>query len=68
MKLRLLASIVSLSATAIAFAGACISANAASTLAPGVLSVGSDETLPPYTYLEHATPASFDQKFTGKAG
>ncbi|MFZ6049554.1 transporter substrate-binding domain-containing protein [Pseudomonas sp. CR3202] len=33
------------------------------TLQPGVLSIGSDMTYPPYTYLERGKPAGFDPEF-----
>ncbi|MCY1278975.1 L-cystine-binding protein FliY [compost metagenome] len=38
-------------------------AESAATLVPGVLSVGSDMTYPPYTYLERGKPAGFDPEF-----
>ncbi|MGF6641709.1 ABC transporter substrate-binding protein [Paraburkholderia sp. MM6662-R1] len=41
-------------------------AKAAPTLIAGVLSVGSDETLPPYTYLDNGKPAGFDADFVAK--
>ncbi len=38
------------------------------TLLPGTLSVGSDMTYPPYTYLERGKPAGFDPEFMEQLG
>lgn len=38
-------------------------ASASPTINPGVLSAGTDLTLPPYTYLENGKPVGFDPEF-----
>jgi polar amino acid transport system substrate-binding protein len=66
MKIRSFASLWKLAALPLAATLASGAANAAATLTPGVLSVGSDMTLPPHTYLDHGKPAGFDPEFVGK--
>lgn len=44
------------------------SAAVAGTLEPGKLSVGSDLTYPPYTYLDQGQPAGFDPEFMNNLG
>ncbi|MFT4063875.1 ABC transporter substrate-binding protein [Paraburkholderia sp.] len=65
MKNRSLAELFSLAAISIACTLASGTASAAATLVPGMLSVGSDMTLPPHTYLDHGKPAGFDPEFIG---
>ncbi|AIO43633.1 ABC transporter substrate-binding protein [Burkholderia cenocepacia] len=66
MNHRSFAGCLKLAAVSVAAALACGTAHAAATLTPGVLSVGSDMTLPPHTYLDHGKPAGFDPEFVGK--
>jgi polar amino acid transport system substrate-binding protein len=42
------------------------SAVAATTVAPGTITVGSDMTYPPYEYVDGSTPAGFDPEFMAK--
>ncbi|GLO51381.1 ABC transporter substrate-binding protein [Pseudomonas putida] len=42
------------------------SAFASPTITPGVLSAGTDLTLPPYTYLDNGKPSGFDPEFISK--
>ncbi|RDV00466.1 ABC transporter substrate-binding protein [Trinickia dinghuensis] len=65
MKNRSLAGSLSLAAISVVCMFISGTAMAAATLVPGVLSVGSDMTLPPYTYSDHGKPSGFDPEFIG---
>lgn len=65
MKNHSLAGKLSMAAASVVCAFACMAAHAAVTLTPGVLAVGSDQTLPPYTYLESGKSVGFDPEFVG---
>ncbi|MNF50318.1 Cystine-binding periplasmic protein precursor [compost metagenome] len=64
------AAVPTLAALVVALAGAAPlqAEESAVTLKPGVLSIGSDMTYPPYTYLERGKPAGFDPEFMALMG